>query len=204
MGAPSFIDVFDDALEADYCATLIAKFEADERKYEGGVVGANGEFALCPEFKKVTELAISFLSEWSDVEIALRENLGKHLELMKDNHLGLKHLGGAGGTISKQNISRIRAKRYDNDSTNHFNWHVDNVSFDQSCRVMTFQWYLNTVEEGGETDFPEYGLKVKPVAGRMVAFPPTWTHYHRALPPVSEPKYIINTWLQYDGTERIP
>ncbi len=195
--SPSFVDVFDNALEPAYCAELIDKFEADDRQYAGGLVGQDGQFNLEPEFKKVTELAISVLPEWSDVQKFLLANLGTHLGLLRNIHPGLMYMGGIG------NASNLRMKRYDNDGTNHFNWHTDNISHAQSCRVVTFQWYLNTVEEGGETEFAEQGLKIKPEAGKLVAFPPNYTHFHRALPPISEPKYIINTWLQFNGTERL-
>jgi len=200
--SPSYIDYFDGALEPDYCAGLIARFEADEHTHPGMVTGANGQSIINPEFKKVTELSVSLLPMWADVESYLVENVGKYLGVLKNIHPGLRYLGSEGGTIVKGNFSNFRMKRYDSDG--HFDWHADNVYFAQSCRVLTVQWYLNTVEEGGETEFAEHGLKVKPVVGRLITFPPVWTHFHRAMPPVSEPKYIMNTWLQFDGTDRIP
>jgi hypothetical protein len=55
-------------------------------------------------------------------------------------------------------------------------------------------WYLNDVEEGGETEF--FGnYKIKPETGKFVLFPATWTYPHAALVPRSGDKYIITGWF---------
>ena len=65
-------------------------------------------------------------------------------------------------------------------------------------RTWTTMLYLNDVEEGGETHFPELNLKVKPKEGTLLA----WNNLHKdgttnintlheALPPKSDKKYII-------------
>jgi len=53
--------------------------------------------------------------------------------------------------------------------------------------------YLNDVVEGGETEFPEFGIKVKPKKAKLVQFPAFFTHKHKGLIPISGDKYII-TW----------
>jgi hypothetical protein len=62
-------------------------------------------------------------------------------------------------------------------------------------------YYLNDVEEGGETAFDdkvsEYYLKVKSKQGRIVMFPPMWMYPHKGLKPISNPKYIISTYMHY-------
>lgn len=61
-------------------------------------------------------------------------------------------------------------------------------------RVITFIFYLNTIDEGGETEF--WGTyKVKPEAGKLILFPATWTFPHRGMMPISSNKYIITGWL---------
>jgi hypothetical protein len=60
--------------------------------------------------------------------------------------------------------------------------------------------YLNDVDEGGETEFEsdENNLfTVKPKCGRIVVFPPMWTFPHRGKKPISNPKYILSTYLHY-------
>ena len=58
--------------------------------------------------------------------------------------------------------------------------------------------YLKTVEEGGETSFLRQGLKLKPLVGDGVFFPPFWTHAHCGEIPLSEDKFIISTFVSFD------
>jgi prolyl 4-hydroxylase len=78
-------------------------------------------------------------------------------------------------------------------------------------RTWTCMAYLNNVEEGGETDFPEINAKFKPKKG-MAIF---WSHFdsngkenpaslHAGLPVIEGEKIIITKWLRekkYDGNE---
>ena len=63
-------------------------------------------------------------------------------------------------------------------------------------RFLVFFLYLND-NEGGETMFPDYDIKVQPKAGRMLMFPPNWTHKHKANKPINQPKYILGSYLHY-------
>jgi hypothetical protein len=75
--------------------------------------------------------------------------------------------------------------------------HVDSSPADTRSisRVLAALFYLNDVDLGGETSFPDHGLEVKPRAGRLVLFPALWTHTHKAEVPLSGDKWIINTFL---------
>lgn len=50
--------------------------------------------------------------------------------------------------------------------------------------------YLNDDYEGGEINFPEQGIKIKPLAGSLVIFPSTPPFFHESLPIVSGTKYM--------------
>lgn len=70
-------------------------------------------------------------------------------------------------------------------------------------RVATLIMYLNTVEEGGETVFPEANIKVQPIKGNAVLFynctpegkedPLT---LHSGYPVTKGDKWIITKWLR--------
>ena len=50
-----------------------------------------------------------------------------------------------------------------------------------ATRHLSFLLYLNSVEDGGETEFVQQGVLVRPVEGRLLIFPSGWTHAHRSL-----------------------
>jgi len=77
-----------------------------------------------------------------------------------------------------------------------FNTHIDNSFLDNTeHRFLTALLYLNTIEEGGETEFQSQGVIVKPKAGRVVMFPPFFTHPHTGNIPLSKDKYVISTFF---------
>jgi Rps23 Pro-64 3,4-dihydroxylase Tpa1-like proline 4-hydroxylase len=61
-------------------------------------------------------------------------------------------------------------------------------------RIITYLWYINTVDEGGETEIWN-NYKVKPEVGKLILFPATWTYPHRGKVPISNDKYIITGWI---------
>ena len=63
-------------------------------------------------------------------------------------------------------------------------------------RVAVTMMYLNTVEEGGETEFLYQHKRFKPVAGQVLIWPAGFTHVHRGLPPLKGEKYIATSWLE--------
>ena len=72
------------------------------------------------------------------------------------------------------------------------------------ARLVTALCYLNTVEEGGGTDFPRLNTSVKAIKGRMVCFENTHrgTHNkhplaeHAGMPVIKGEKYAFNLWFR--------
>ena len=64
-------------------------------------------------------------------------------------------------------------------------------------------YYLNNVNEGGETEFYHQKLKVKPTIGSLVIFPTFFTHLHKGNVPISNDKYILNFWLMRGIDKRV-
>jgi len=92
-------------------------------------------------------------------------------------------------------FEQFRIKRYLTDGNDAFDCHVDVVDHSSARRFLSFFWYLNNVDGGGETVFE--GLTIKPVVGKLVVFPPMWMFPHIGKPPISNTKYIISTYLHY-------
>jgi hypothetical protein len=70
-----------------------------------------------------------------------------------------------------------------------------------SHRVLSVIIYLNTVESGGETEFPLHETAVSPVIGRICLFPSNFTHPHSGNPSFSQEKWIISTFLSSHDTD---
>ena len=71
-------------------------------------------------------------------------------------------------------------------------------------RLLTVFLYLNDVQEGGETNFPELQVSVQPKCGRAVVWPSVLNEDynaidqrtdHQALPVVKGIKYGANAWI---------
>ena len=77
-------------------------------------------------------------------------------------------------------------------------WHVEHaVGSDRAKRVLVYSIYLNTVEDGGETEFLYQSQRVKPVKGRIVIWPAGFPYVHRGNPPLNGEKYIVTSWINY-------
>jgi 2-oxoglutarate-Fe(II)-dependent oxygenase superfamily protein len=65
-----------------------------------------------------------------------------------------------------------------------------------SERQLVAIWYLNDVAgPGGETEFPLQEVVIWPAQGKLVLFPPFWTHVHRGVTLEKSVKYIATTWI---------
>lgn len=65
-------------------------------------------------------------------------------------------------------------------------------------RLLAYMTYLNTIDEGGETEFLYQNMKIKPIQGLTLIWPAHWTHTHRGVSAPKETKYIITGWYSYD------
>jgi prolyl 4-hydroxylase len=86
--------------------------------------------------------------------------------------------------------------------------HHDYIELDrerlQGPRILTVFLYLNTVEEGGGTNFPALDLTIQPKQGRVVIWPSVldenpsdkdFRTNHQALPVIKGIKYGANEWI---------
>ncbi|MXO97201.1 2OG-Fe(II) oxygenase [Erythrobacter aquimaris] len=76
-------------------------------------------------------------------------------------------------------------------------------------RSWTAMVYLNTVEAGGETEFPELDLLVTPETGLLIAWDnmtrkgrPNRNTRHAALPVEAGEKYVITQWYRQEEWSR--
>ena len=75
-------------------------------------------------------------------------------------------------------------------------------------RCKTVLCYLNSVSSGGETDFPNLGIKVNPQQGDMLMFRNIDANdhvltgsYHAGLPVIAEAKWVLSKWARQAVTD---
>lgn len=88
----------------------------------------------------------------------------------------------------------------------YYRTHIDGAPWDTTGnmgpRVLGVVIYLNDVEVGGSTYFPEHDIHVPAKAGRISVFPTNWTHPHMGQTPISEDKWMISTFMVCDVYQR--
>lgn len=76
-------------------------------------------------------------------------------------------------------------------------WHFESDSRENSLRIVAWGLYLNTVEQGGETEWLYQGMRVPAIEGTLAIWPAGFTHVHRGNPPLSGEKYLMTGWIEY-------
>ena len=96
----------------------------------------------------------------------------------------------------KLHIGSFNLRRYD--EGDHFQaLHAERTSLNSLHRVLAWMTYLNDVPEDGETEFPMFGLKIKPQKGKTLIWPAEWTHAHIGTVVKRGNKYITTGWMHY-------
>ena len=185
-----------------WCKKIINKFDKDSRSRPGHI--ASG---LDTNIKDSTDLNISNLEGWEKEDKYLHSKLTPFIYRYYDHlHNDIKlnyfvHQGAVEYTPRPpENIIDTGYQIQRTEPNKGYTWHndfsIDNIKDVQSTRLLTFIFYLNTVEEGW-TQFYN-GNQVAPQTGSACIFPATWTYVHQGYPP-KQSKYIITGWIYING-----
>ena len=177
------IKVYENSLDEETCNKLIYNFEKLEDKQE------RVENDRKPNF---TQINLTELSKENEELNNLHQLLiKKTFEYKKDYYKFVDER-----CFPREHaFEQFRIKRYINNGNDAFDCHVDVMDHPSARRFLAFLWYLNDVDNGGETVFD--GIVIKPQVGKLVVFPPMWMFPHIGNPPVSNNKYILSTYLHY-------
>ena len=194
-----FMGIFPNAASKEYCEDLIKWFEYNNKEGSGG--------GKKTQSRQEIENGISKTEKDSEIYW-----LGLHNIMLPRDHIVLtefntmvwkayakfKEVYGAGlDQIGLHKLSpSIKIQRYKPTQGYHV-WHPEVANQGTAGRILVCLLYLNTVEEGGETEFLYQKMRVPAVQGTLAMFPTTWTHLHRGNPPLKGNKYVMNTWLEF-------
>ncbi len=184
----SFIYELTNALTPAVCSDMIDRFEGKKDQQYQGRIGQNQieERSL----KTSVDLRISGRAEWKDIDDILFLSLSKAL-----NEISSHHPYFAANSFKDVGYNMQRTK-----SGEFYHWHVDGGPGEFSQRQLVAIWYLNDVKgPGGETEFLFQEVKITPQAGKLVLFPPFWTHVHRGVTLERGVKYLATTWVCFNS-----
>ena len=181
----SFIFEKENALPDFLCDDMVQRFEqAKEEQYKGRI---GQVFTEETSIKKSTDLVVSGKDHWKDVDNNLFRSLGMALKEFKEKYEYFK------GPFKDNGYALQRTEVGE-----HYHWHIDGGSHDFSQRQLVAVWYLNDVPgPGGKTEFLFQDVKITPQKGKLVLFPPFWTHEHRGVTLQKGIKYIATTWVVF-------
>lgn len=182
-----FVEEYPGAVAPDLCRKVIALFEADPAQ-EPTTVIVKG-VAMVKDIRSGTRLRPKS-AVWQPVIEDLKPAFISTMRSYITKYPGLQHLVNFEElTFFGPTIERVLPGQ-------GFGWHVDHTAATWQ-RVVAGLLYLNTIAEGGSTEFADQTLHIQPVAGKIALFPPYWTHFHRGVTPAAEAKYVIGFFWSY-------
>ena len=225
-----FIEVYDNALSADFCQQLIQVFDQSPHTTAGRTGGGVDtskkistdlylyQHAEYQELLKViwqatTHYANEYFKKYHFALIGpvgltiAHPQTGQPVAITHDNYAEL----GAPKTLDFMRVlfrlGNIQAQKYQAGVGNYGYWHSEvypqQGSTEPLHRTLLFMFYLNDVTEGGQTEFYYQNKSIQPKTGRMVIAPAYFTHTHRGCIPVSNDKYILTSWILFNPAEHI-
>jgi hypothetical protein len=224
-----FIGVFENAFSNELCDELIQGHKHSDRVVKGRV--GSGVNKTLKDSRDVTmaekdwqNLQLQLINaSYPHVKSYLTEH---YMALISALNPTVNHpKTGEPTSVTKENFESIGKPYidqliqyvfcYDNFTVQHYEQGVGGYHYWHSeiypqlphnkplHRVLAFLYYLNDVEEGGETEFHYQGIKVKPKKGTLVIFPAGFTHTHKGHIPLSHEKYVVTSWLMYNKAEQL-
>ena len=183
-----YIKVYDGAVPRDKCTKIMRAFDKDFEHQEYIDQEKRPSFTQL----NVTQRYRDKDTDWDPIQFELQQVFVDYASLY------IQQLGVAVDFPDKYAFEEYRIKKY-NANIDEFKDHVDVGDYNSARRFLVMFLYLNDVPQngGGTTDFPRLDLQVRPVAGRMLIFPPTWQYRHAGRPILSGSKYILGTYLHY-------
>ena len=168
-----FIYTKNNSINKLLCKNLISTFEQTPNKYEG---------------RQTTEFRLEKDKRYDIYDKILFEELSKNFKEYKSLIENKVDVFSQEGEIKDNGFllqKYIKNKGY-------CEFHNDSYNETKKCvRILTYILFLNDVNEGGEIEFGDKDLIVKPEAGKLLIFPSIWTYSYKQNQPISNDKYII-------------
>lgn len=225
-----FIEVYDGALTPEQCAAIMARFNSSDKRVRGATGhGVDLEkkdshditISRYPEWQDVNQLLMnvtlqhlqSYMDKYRFLLMGAMSPTVVHPQTGQPTVLSLDNFEECGRPLLAELIKilyrcgNINVQKYEQGKGGYHHWHSEIYpqlnSTEPLHRVLLFMFFLNDVEEGGQTEFFYQGRKVEAKAGRMVIAPAGFTHTHKGHVARSGDKYIATSWILYQRAEQV-
>ena len=180
--------------DVNICDELIKWFHSNKKFHVSGVVGGKVEPAIVPMVKKSTDLSFNLDKNMKKVKVLA--SYSKELQFILERFLRVYAFSNQ---VVPFGINEPVNIQYYKPYEGYRALHCERSGFKSTIgRHLAFQTYLNTVQDGGETEFIYQQYKCKAVKGKTLIWPVDWTHSHRGIISPTEDKYIITGWYTFD------
>lgn len=226
----NFIGIYDDALSPEFCELIVERFESSTAAHETGRIGSGVDTSkkdsvdcCISEYREWTDInqqifniTLAYLSKYvrehpflvsGAIAPTVQLENGDVAEITPDivPNVSDQQLGGI--ILSLYRPGYLNLQKYLKGMGGYHHWHSEIYPREKNCeslhRVLLFMFFLNSVDDGGETEFYYQDRKIRPRVGRMVIAPAGFTHTHKGCVPLSDDKYIITSWIKFQRAEQI-
>jgi len=176
------------------CDKLIAYFLENSSRHSHPVHFLNGKSVeAAPEYKQSTDLAVvnDNMLECPAISDYLDE-----LDIATTNYVSKWPSCNAYAPWSITTAFNIQ---YYKPGEGFHSWHTERCSANEiaTTRHLVFMTYLNTVSDGGGTEFLNQNITINAEKGKTLIWPADWTHTHKGIVSPTEDKFIITGWFNY-------
>lgn len=191
-----FNGIFENAFSSEFCDGVIEQFERavsmgfgmDRQQFEGAASVVKDDHAITVPMLLDTKFPAYLLDSFN--EEFTRTFWGEIYPHYSKKYSALE-------TMPRHTIYSHKVQRTKVGGGYHV-WHSEHSRGIDRDRIMTYILYLNDVEEGGETEFLYTHKRYKPKQGTLILSPAGYTHTHRGNPPLSNTKYIVTGWVEFE------
>jgi len=190
-----FIGMIPNAVPKKMCKEIIEAYHDLDKRNETtqGRIGRDGTGEVVKSAKNSKDVELGAYHSYRDLLYQFNTHLQNAYNAYGEQFWQVSQY------LGKHAVTAWQIQRYDaNDRGGYHHFHVENSGVHNMRRCMAYIVYLNDIKEGGETEFLNQSIRVKPEAGKIVIFPAYFTHIHRGNPVLSgEDKYILTGWMEY-------
>jgi prolyl 4-hydroxylase len=171
------------------CKEIIRFFDENEKLQKNGATASGTNYTN----KKTTDISINPNDLKNDKYKCFNSYIDELYKCFIDYQLQWPFLKKM---IKNVDIGSFNVQKYS--KGDHFSQiHTERADLKTSNRLFAWMTYLDSVEDGGTTNFLHYGIKIKPEIGKTLIWPAEWTHAHSGEILNSGEKHIITGWMNF-------